>query len=59
VEPGQEGADEKVVDVPRARLAAQLRAEVGDELTQVVDVSADRVGGCVALPLQVAAERGE
>src|SRR5437667_3370115 len=59
VEAGQERTEEQNVHVPRARLAAQLPAQMDDELTQIVDISANRVGRGVALPLQVATERGE
>jgi hypothetical protein len=59
VKPGEERADEEVIDVPRARLAAQLAAEVGDELLEVFAVRANRMGRRVALPLEMAAERGQ
>jgi hypothetical protein len=59
VKPGEERADEEVIDVPRSRLAAQLAAEVGDELLEVFSVRANRMGRRVALPLEMAAERGQ
>ena len=59
MEPGQERADEEVVDVPGPGLEPELRAQVGDELLEIVEVGPDRVGGGVALPLQVAAEGGQ
>jgi hypothetical protein len=59
VKPGQERADEEVIDVARSRLAAQLAAEVGDELLEVVPVRPNGMGRRVALPLEMAAERGQ
>src|SRR5262245_61307401 len=55
----QEAAHEQVVDVLRARRAAELALEIGGELREVLAVGAHGVGRGVALALEVAEERGD
>jgi hypothetical protein len=55
----QEAAQQQVVDLLRARRAAELPLEVGGELREVLAVGANRARRRVALALEVSNERGD